>query len=341
MPLPRPLICGCASLELSAAERDFFRLMQPLGFILMGRNCCDPAQVRRLTKDLRATLAHADAPILIDMEGGRVARLKPPHWPSFPAAGLIGKLYQCSPQDGLELARLVGHGIGFELHQLGINVDCAPVLDLRYPETHDAIGDRSFGEDPDSATALAAAMGEGLMAAGVLPVIKHLPGHGRVTLDPHFDLPSVHATQATLTRDLLPFQALKDWPLGMTSHILFTAIDPILPASQSPIVIQKIIREMISFDGLLISDDLDMKALGGDVLSKSLAVLAAGTDSLLWCNTGIDDLRPLLELPSMSETSWQRWQHAQALLSACNPVAFTQHARLNELWRSISEANIA
>jgi len=311
---PRPFVCGCSGTVLTAEERAFFTAAQPFGFILMGRNCVDPAQVQALVKELRACVAHEDALILIDQEGGRVARLKPPHWPKFPAAARIGALYHHDAALGLEMAGLVGSLIGAELHTLGINGDCAPVLDVAHPETHVAIGDRAFSHDSAAVAVLAQAYADGLLGQGVLPVIKHLPGHGYATVDPHLALPTVRQDRATIAADFAPFRALAAMPLGMTSHILFPALDPALPASQSPTIVRDVIRREIGFNGLLFSDDLDMKALGGQLMDRCEKVLATGTDVLLICNVGVDELAPLASLSPMADFSWQRWLRARGFI---------------------------
>lgn len=336
MPHPIPLICGLAGPSLAPEETAFFTAAQPFGFILMGRNCQTPAQLQALVRSLRACLRHPDAPVLIDQEGGSVARLKPPHWPSFPPAAVIGALHAQSPADGLELARLTGSLIGHALHALGINVNCAPVLDIAHPETHAAIGDRAFSADPAAVAALAQACAEGLLAQGVLPVIKHLPGHGRAALDPHIELPIVACDRAVVAADFLPFRKLAAMPLGMTSHILFKALDPENPSSQSPVIIRDIIRRAIGFNGLLISDDLDMKALGGTLAHRAEKTLAAGTDILLVCNAPVAALQTLSTLPPMAETAWRRWQRAQTFLHP--PAAMPDHAARQARYASLLAA---
>lgn len=318
---------------LTEAERAFFAAAQPLGFILMGRNCADPSQVRALVAALRSCVNHPDAPVLIDQEGGRVARLKPPHWPKFPPPALIGALYHQDEASGIELATLVGTLIGQELRALDINVDCAPVLDVAHPETHQAIGDRAFSADPRAVGLLGHAFAEGLLAAGVLPVIKHLPGHGRATVDPHLALPVVLQDKAAVEADYVPFRMLAAMPLGMTSHILFQALDAETPASQSRAIVRDVIRRAIGFNGLLLSDDLDMKALGEPLPDRCNRVLAAGTDVLLICNTPVAELAVLADLPPMTETSWQRWQRASRFLTGDGTARdkAQQQVRLAEL----------
>lgn len=338
---PLPAIFGCAGEALTDAERDYFAATQPFGFILMGRNCVAPEQVRRLTTELRELLRHDNAPILIDQEGGRVARLKPPRWPKFPAAGVIGAIYRHDAAMGIEAAGLVGALIGQELRQLGISVNCAPVLDLAHPDMHDVIGDRAFGADPIAVAVLSRAYAEGMLGQGVLPVIKHLPGHGRVGVDPHYELPVVALPPAELVADFMPFKHLAAMPLGMTSHILFTAIDPHHPASQSATIIDRIIRRDIGFDGLLLSDDLDMKALKGDLLARAQQVLDAGTDVILICNSRINELSQIGSLlPPMSEVSWQRWERAQVMVGAPEPFNVAEsNLRLDMLMAAVDFTN--
>ena len=317
---PRSLICGCAGTVLSAEETDFFSALQPLGFILMGRNCDDPEQVKQLVQALRACVRHTDVPILIDVEGGRVARLKPPHWPVLPPAAVIGALYKYDSALGIEMAGLSGRIIGQELAALGITVDCAPVLDVAHPETHDAIGDRAFSADPAAVGQLGQAFAEGLLVSGVLPVIKHLPGHGHTTFDPHLALPVVLHDRTIVAKDFAPFKLLAAMPLGMTCHILFEKIDGKHPVSQSA-AMHEIIRREIGFGGLLISDDLDMKALGGTLTDRAEKVLAAGTDVALVCNADIHELAALCELPAMPDVSWERWQRACGFLRRATQAA--------------------
>lgn len=338
---PLPMIVGCSGEELTDAERDYFTRTQPFGFILMGRNCVGPEQVRRLTTELRTMLLHENAPILIDQEGGRVARLKPPRWPKFPAAGVIGAVYQHDTGMGIEAAGLVGALIGQELRHLGISVNCAPVLDIAYPDMHEVIGDRAFGPDPQTVAVLSRAYAEGLLGQGVLPVIKHLPGHGRVGVDPHYELPVVALPPESLAADFMPFKQLAAMPFGMTSHILFTAIDPNHPASQSATIIDRIIRREIGFDGLLLSDDLDMKALKGDLIGRAQQVLDAGTDVILICNSGIGELSQIgTLLPQMSEASWQRWERAQVMVGAPEPFNVAEsNLRLDMLMAAVDFTN--
>jgi len=279
---------GCAGAALSAEERDFFRAANPLGFILFQRNCRTPAQVRALVAELRAAVGRDAAPVLIDQEGGRVARLKPPHWPAYPAAARLAAL------DGtraLEAVRLGTRLIADDLAALHISVDCLPVLDLPAPGADNVIGDRAYGDSAATVAALGRAACEGLLAGGILPVLKHMPGHGRATVDSHHALPRVSAPRELLaTSDFAPFRALADMPLAMTAHIVYTAIDPDRPATLSSAVIHQVIRSDIGFDGLLLTDDLSMCALGGGFAERAAAALAAGCDVVLHCNGDMGEM---------------------------------------------------
>lgn len=278
-------IFGCAGTALGEREAAFFREAQPWGFILFGRNIETPDQVRTLTRALRETVGRADAPILIDQEGGRVARLTPPHWRRYPPAGAIARLAADDPSLACEMAWLSGRLIAHDLFQLGINVDCAPVLDVPAPGAHDIIGDRAYGDDSDGVALLARMAAEGLIAGGVAPVIKHIPGHGRATADSHLELPVVDADLASLDAvDFAPFRALADAPMAMTAHVVFRAVDPDRPATISPKVIGEVVRGRIGFSGLLMTDDLTMRALGGSFAARTSAALGAGCDVVLHCH---------------------------------------------------------
>ena len=280
------IIFGCAGTTLTAEERDFFCAADPLGFILFARNVETPDQVRSLVAQLRQSVGRTDAPVLIDQEGGRVARLKPPHWPARPPAAFFGELYrQRGRATACEAVRLDARLIADDLYRLGIDVLCAPVLDLRFPTTHQAIGDRSFAGDPQVVSDLAASFIDGAIEGGVIPVIKHIPGHGRATRDSHFDLPVVEATADELAAsDFVPFRRLAARAWGMTAHIVYRAFDAERPATQSKIVIGDVIRGRIGFDGFLMTDDLSMNALGGDFAQRTERALGAGCDAILHCN---------------------------------------------------------
>ncbi len=290
MSAPRAVIFGCAGPVLEAEERVFFRAADPLGFILFQRNCVDPAQLHRLIDDLRASVGRADAPVLIDQEGGRVARLRPPHWRRYPSAAQIAALGAEAP----DAARIVGRLIAADLAPLGITVDCLPVLDLPAPDADAVIGDRAYGTEPARVAALGRAACEGLLAGGVLPVIKHIPGHGRSTVDSHLACPSVAASRGDLAaRDFAPFRELNDMPWAMTAHIVYAAFDEERPATLSPIVVGEVIRRMIGFDGVLISDDLSMQALGGGLGERAAGAIAAGCDVALHCNGRLDEMHAI------------------------------------------------
>ncbi len=283
--MARAAIFGCSGTKLTDWEAGFFAESDPLGFILFARNCEQPDQVRALVAALRGSVGRADAPVLIDQEGGRVCRLKPPAWRAMPAPGRFGDLAQGDRLRAREALRLHLRLLAAELAALGIDVDCLPLLDLRWPEGHAVIGDRSFGAEPELVGELGRLACETLLAGGVMPVIKHMPGHGRATADSHHELPSVGASRAELeATDFVPFRALADAPWGMTAHVLYTAVDAERPATTSPVVISEVIRGWIGFDGLLLSDDLSMQALEGNLGSRARDALAAGCDVALHCN---------------------------------------------------------
>ena len=288
-------ILGCKGLTLTPEEVAFFREVQPWGFILFKRNVDTPDQVVALTVALRDAVGRSDAPILIDQEGGRVARLGPPHWRRYPPGRAYGDLPANDPLFRREITRLGGRLLAHDLSALGINVDCVPVLDVPIPGAHDVIGDRAYGTTPEDVAALGRAACEGLNAGGVLPVIKHIPGHGRARTDSHLDLPIVDATyQALDTRDFAPFRVMSDMPMAMTAHVIFTAIDPKRPATTSRRAIQDVVRGAIGFDGLLMSDDLSMKALSGDFSQRARASLAAGCDVVLHCNGDMAEMQGVI-----------------------------------------------
>lgn len=276
-------IYGCAGPELSADEKAFFSDARPWGFILFARNIVSSDQLRHLTAALREAAGH-DAPILIDQEGGRVQRLRPPHWRSWPAGRRYGELYERNAETGLQAAHLGARLIAAELRSAGITVDCLPVLDVPVPGAHDVIGDRAYALEPGPVAALGLAAAEGLLAGGVLPVIKHIPGHGRAGVDSHERLPVVDASLDELDTDFAPFRALRSMPLAMTAHVVYTALDPENPATTSAAIIRDTIRGRIGFEGLLMSDDLSMKALAGNFGERTKAALAAGCDLVLHCN---------------------------------------------------------
>lgn len=279
----KPVIFGLSGPTLTDDERAFFHEAAPLGYILFKRNCVDPEQMRALTDDLRSLHGRDDLPITIDQEGGRVARMQPPVWPAFPTGAAFDALYERAPISAIEAARANGQALAAILRAAGVNVNLAPMLDVAVEGGTPAIGDRAFGRDPMRVAALGRALLDGLRRGGVLGVIKHMPGHGRATVDSHLELPRVSASAEELATDLLPFQRLASAPIGMTAHIVFEAWDAELPATLSPTVIREIIRGRIGFDGLLFTDDIDMKALSGTAGEKAERALAAGCDVVLDC----------------------------------------------------------
>jgi beta-N-acetylhexosaminidase len=285
---PHAVIFGCAGPALSSEERALFRDADPVGFILFRRNCESPDQVRALVRELRATVDRADAPVLIDQEGGRVARLQPPHWRAYPAPATLAAL---GGERAREAVHLVARLIADDLAALGITVDCLPVLDVPQPGADPVIGDRAYSADPAEVARLGKVACEGLIEGGVLPVVKHIPGHGRAQVDTHHALPRVTAARAELdVTDFAPFRALADMPWAMTAHIVYTAIDATAPATLSPLVIRGIIRRNMNFDGVLVSDDISMSALGGPIGARAARALAAGCDLALHCNGDLAEM---------------------------------------------------
>jgi beta-N-acetylhexosaminidase len=308
-----PAIFGIAGTALSADERAFFKEADPAGYIVFGRNCETPAQLRALTDDLRAIHGRERLLISIDQEGGRVARLRPPHWSGFPSGEAFDRLYRLAPASAIEAARVNAEVMGIELAEAGITVDCHPPLDVRQPGAHDVIGDRALGSEPMQVAALGRAILDGLARAGVAGCIKHMPGHGRTMTDTHKEMPTVTASEEELEVDIAPFKALNTAPVGMTGHLLFTAWDAENPATLSPFVIEEIIRKRIGFDGLLLTDDIDMEALDGTVPERSERAIAAGCDIVLNCWAKLEDMTAIaLRLPGMSNRTAARLEAALA-----------------------------
>jgi beta-N-acetylhexosaminidase len=307
-------ILGCAGTTLTAEEVAFFKDVKPWGFILFKRNIADPEQVRALTAALRATVGREDAPILIDQEGGRVARLQPPHWRVYPPGRAYGQLVANDPLVAREIIRLGARLIAHDLRSIGINVDCAPVLDVPDPKGHEIIGDRAYGDTPEQVATLGRAAAEGLLAGGVLPIVKHIPGHGRALSDSHLELPVVKAKLLELEiRDFAPFRVLSDMPMAMTAHVVYTAIDRRNPATTSKKAIKQIIRGSMGFDGLLMSDDLSMKALSGDFKQRAKDSLAAGCDVVLHCNGDMDEMKAVMS--GVGKMSKEARRRAQAVMN--------------------------
>jgi beta-N-acetylhexosaminidase len=290
--VPLAVVLGCSGERLNTFERDFFAATDPVGFILFRRNCRSPEQVRDLVSSLRGCVDRADAPVLIDQEGGRVARLRPPHWRNYPAPARIASL----PDPQAEAAaRLGARLLADDLAQLGITVDCLPVLDLAMPGADSVIGDRSYGGDPERVARLSGAVCAGLLEGAVLPVLKHIPGHGRARVDSHHACPLVETSREELARmDFDPFRALTAMPWAMTAHIIYSAIDATMPATLSPPVIAGVIRGQIGFDGVLVSDDLSMRALDGRLGERTRRALAAGCDLALHCNGDLEEMEEVV-----------------------------------------------
>lgn len=319
---PAAAIFGCSGLELSDEERRFYAALNPLGFILFARNVDHPAQVRALVAQLRDCVGRTDAPVLIDQEGGRVQRLRPPHWRAAPPGTDFAALAGRDPRAAERAVRLNYRLIGQELADLGIDVDCAPVLDVPVAGADDVIGDRAFGLSPEQVAILGRAVCDGLLDQGVLPVIKHVPGHGRAMVDSHLALPVVEAGLADLeARDFAPFRALADQPWAMTAHVVYTAIDPTAPATTSAKVIGEIVRGRIGFDGLLISDDLSMKALGGSFAERTTASLRAGCDVVLHCNGDMAEMKAVAAaVAPLSERAQERLARGEAKKRSTQPL---------------------
>ena len=329
--VPSAAIYGCAGLTLSAAEEAFFRAANPFGFILFARNCDNPAQVRELVAALRASVGRADAPVLIDQEGGRVARLKPPHWRAAPPASYFGRMASHDRARAHEALRINTTLIAAELADLGIDVDCVPLLDLQFPWAHEVIGDRSFGGDPDLVADLGRVVCETMLENGVMPIVKHIPGHGRARVDSHKELPVVDTGAAELeASDFRPFRALADAPWAMTAHVVYAALDAERPATTSPSLIAGVIRGQIGFDGVLLSDDLSMEALKGSLGERATASLGAGCDVALHCNGKPEEMEQVAAaVGPLSAEAQRRIAAARARLAP--PAAVDQAALLRRL----------
>lgn len=293
----KSFISGCKGLTLTDDEKAFFRDERPFGFILFGRNIGEPAQVADLTAALRDTVGgDPRIPVHIDQEGGRVQRIKPPYVPQYPNAAALGAIYRQDEEKGLRAAWLMSRLFAFDLSRLGVNVDCLPVLDVAVPGVHDVIGNRAYGQEPEIVAAMGKAASEGLKAGGLLPVMKHMPGHGRTMVDSHHDLPVVNAPIAELEAiDFVPFKRMKDELMAMSAHIVFTEIDKDNPATTSPKVVRDIIRGHIGFDGLLMSDDVSMNALAGDIATRARGIIDAGLDLVLHCHGIMDEMIAVAE----------------------------------------------
>jgi len=312
--MTRAFITGVAGTSITPAERSFLREAAPWGLILFKRNIETPDQVYNLTNDFRDCVARDDAPVLVDQEGGRVQRLGPPHWPAYPPGGVFGELYERNPAVGIAAAKLGARLIAADLEALGITVDCLPLADLRLPGADLVIGNRAYGATPEKVAAIAGAVAEGLMEGGVLPVLKHIPGHGRAMADSHLSLPIVNAERTELeATDFAAFRQLRGLPLGMTAHVVYTALDT-LPATTSATMISEVIRGFIGFQGLLMSDDVSMGALSGTIGERSVASLAAGCDIVLHCNGNLEEMEEVAA--NSSELKGASARRAAAALAA-------------------------
>src|SRR3954453_7772747 len=330
----RAFITGVSGLELSAAERAFIRGERPWGFILFKRNVETPGQVSDLVDELRNCLGEADAPVLIDQEGGRVARLAPPHWPVYPPGTTFGALDDLDKALGLRAARLSARLIAADLIDLGVSVDCLPLADVPVAGADAVIGARAYGTEPGKVAAIARAVTDGLEQGGVLPVLKHIPGHGRATADTHFELPVVGTPREELERtDFAAFRPLAGLPMAMTAHVVFSALDSAQPATTSATIIEQVIRGHIGFQGLLMSDDVSMKALAGSIGERSRAIVAAGCDMVLHCNGNLDEMRAVAhEAPLLSGLALDRAKRALASRKPPRPLdRVAARAELDEL----------
>lgn len=335
---PKAVIAGFSGKELTPEEQSFFSKNNPLGFILFGRNIEDKAQVKRLVRSLKECVQREDVPILIDQEGGRVARLKKPHFRGAPPAGVFASIAKFSPETAKEGVYLNALLMAKELHELGITVDCAPVADVPVPGAHDIIGDRAYGNTPEKVTYLARAVAEGLLQGGIIPIMKHIPGHGRAYADSHEDLPVVDASKKTLEQwDFATFKALADIPWAMTAHILYTALDAKRPATLSPDVIE-MIRHDIGFNGVLISDDLSMKALKGSFADRTQSALNAGCDIVLHCNGEMQEMEEIMAHATfLSDQAITRLEAGKKRLQHENmPDVMSMEARLGDILKQVA-----
>jgi len=337
----RAFITGVSGPELTAAERDFIRAERPWGFILFKRNVDTPGQVARLVGELRAVLGEADAPVLIDQEGGRVQRLGPPHWPVYPPGAVFSSLYDLDPALGLKAARLSNRLIAADLAELGITVDCLPLADVPVAGADNVIGNRAYGTEPGKVADIARAVTEGLEQGGILPVLKHIPGHGRAMADSHFRLPTVDTPRSELERtDFAAFVPLADLPMAMTAHVVFSALDPAQPATTSATIVEQVIRGGIGFQGLLMSDDVSMNALAGSIAERTRAIVGAGCDMVLHCNGKLDEMREVAsQTPELSGKALER--AVKALASRKQPVPIDRKAARAELDALVQQTGMA
>ena len=336
----RAFITGVSGPELNAVEREFIRAERPWGFILFKRNIETPAQVALLVRELRAALGDPEAPVLIDQEGGRVQRLGPPNWPVYPAGAVFSALYDIDSALGLTAARLSARLIAADLAEIGVTVDCLPLADVPIDGADAVIGSRAYGTEAGKVAAIARAVTEGLEQGGILPVLKHIPGHGRATADTHFKLPVVDTAKIELERtDFAAFQPLADLPMAMTAHVVFSALDPAQPATTSATIIEQVIRGVIGFQGLLMSDDVSMNALAGSIPERTRAIIAAGCDMVLHCNGKLEEMQEVArETPELTGDALARAR--RALAARKTPQPFDRLAARAELEALIGRAGM-
>ena len=335
----RAFITGLSGLAITPQEREFLKEFQPFGLIVFKRNVENPEQLKALTAEFRSVVGRA-APVLVDQEGGRVQRLGPPHWPAYPPASVFGALYDSDPAAGRAAAQLGARLIAADLQAVGIDVDCLPLADVPVPGADNVIGDRAYGTNAPKVADLARSAAEGLLQGGVLPVLKHLPGHGRAAADSHLALPVVQTPRAILQdTDFAAFRALRDLPLGMTAHVVFSAFDSVAPATTSAIMVGDVIRGWIGFEGLLMSDDVSMKALQGPMAQRTRAAFAAGCDLALHCNGDLAEMRAVAaESPPLAGEAARRAEKALARRHTPQPIDLAAaHARLSEALKSVRE----
>jgi len=336
----RAFITGILGTALTAAERSFLREAEPWGLIVFKRNVETPEQLGALVADFRAAVGRADAPVLVDQEGGRVQRLGPPHWPSYPAGAQYGRIWERDPASALEAARMGARLIASDLLALGIDVDCLPLADVPAADADPVIGDRAYGESAEKVAAIAGALADGLMEGGVLPVLKHLPGHGRATADSHHRLPTVTTERSSLEAvDFAAFRPLARLALGMTAHVVFSAFDPVAPATTSATMVQDVIRDSIGFEGLLMSDDISMGALSGAIENRARAAIAAGCDLVLHCNGRLDEMQAVASaVPLLAGEAAAR---SEAALARRGQGASDDLAAVRAEWAALMDAPTA
>ena len=334
----RAFISGLGGATLSAAERSFLRESQPWGVILFSRNIENPAQLSRLTQSIRDVLGRA-APVLVDQEGGRVQRLGPPHWPIYPPGAAYGELYDRDPAKGRRAAYLGAHLIAADLAAVGIDVDCLPLADVPVAGADSIIGDRAYGDTAEKVATIARCVVDGLAECGVLPVLKHIPGHGRATKDSHGELPIVETDRSALqATDFAAFRPLADLPLGMTAHVLYRAIDPLAPATTSATVVRDVIRDWLGFSGLLMSDDISMGALSGSLSGRSRAAIAAGCDLILHCNGKLGEMEAVASAVPVLEG--EAALRAELALARRRPSGSHDTQRLRAEWTMLIEPRV-